>query len=806
MAWLQVVQLNDDWHFDFRSAVIGALLAWIIAVFLYRQREQVKQVLLRLWAPVSAWRQRVRASQEEKYLRVLREHLRRLLLYEPSNPDLIFCSPSFQAPAPLPASAAEATAWSRTITVTYPHLFSGHGKLILTGDQGSGRTMAQTMCCFRDPSTSHEAQTLTRLPIWIDLALLSQLDRHAEISAIEGLTVLAGLFMPEVLPKWLQQHIRHDPVVILLDNWDHLNAEERACVARWIAEVDQLGANVFWVVAASAEGIGPLVETGFVPIKILPPSDKGVVEQLHVGWRTLLGKDPDIADDIYSTRMKDVLHAGAPLWELQLRTILYLKTGELPNRPTDVMERLLEVHLSSVELGRGYDAVAVQAREIAGRVLAAAAATLKQEHRPLSAADLRGLVEAQLPPAEERPRRLEAAVQRLVSGSGLLRQRGKRWYIIHEVWGDFFAARHLATVGDGMDKVQAHLNDPTWTLLSEFYAGLCDVTVLAETLVRDAQVYGNLQPLLRAARWVRVSAPSQPWHKAVIKALAKTLLNDSLNIDTRLSLARALSRAAGSQASSFFLRLLKHPSSEVRQAALRGIAWCGDPEKVVGILAAALQEPDQRLSSSAVAALRDLGTTAAISILTEAMSRVDERLMPPIAEALASMGPDGWQALQEACDHPDLLVRRAAAYGLGQLDEDWARERLIKMAREDPEWLVRSAADTGLQTQEDRIGRPLVVPPPPEVDKMDWLIAWAARQGQGLGVGEAAMETLLQALKEGNPDAKVMSALTLAQIGRESHLSMLEPLMQASDPLVREAATAAVQQIRERYQFPTARA
>jgi len=93
--------------------------------------------------------------------------------------------------------------------------------------------------------------------------------------------------------------------------------------------------------------------------------------------------------------------------------------------------------------------------------------------------------------------------------------------------------------------------------------------------------------------------------------------------------------------------------------------------------------------------------------------------------------------------------------------------------------------------------------PPPEVDKMDWLIAWAARQGQGVGVGEAALKTLLQALSEGNPDAKVMAALTLAQIGRESHLSVLESLMQAADPLVQEAATTAVQQIRRRYQFPT---
>jgi len=31
------------------------------------------------------------------------------------------------------------------------------------------------------------------------------------------------------------------------------------------------------------------------------------------------------------------------------------------------------------------------------------------------------------------------------------------------------------------------------------------------------------------------------------------------------------------------------------------------------------------------------------------------------------------------------------------------------MAREDPEWLVRSAADAGLQAQEERVGTPSIV-------------------------------------------------------------------------------------------------
>jgi len=70
---------------------------------------------------------------------------------------------------------AEAAEWTRTITVAYHHLFNGHGKLVLIGQQGSGRTMSQVMYGFVDGDGEEGAQPFPRLPIWIDLALLPQL-------------------------------------------------------------------------------------------------------------------------------------------------------------------------------------------------------------------------------------------------------------------------------------------------------------------------------------------------------------------------------------------------------------------------------------------------------------------------------------------------------------------------------------------------------------------------------------------------------------------------------------------------------
>jgi hypothetical protein len=218
----------------------------------------------------------------------------------------------------------------------------------------------------------------------------------------------------------------------------------------------------------------------------------------------------------------------------------------------------------------------------------------------------------------------------------------------------------------------------------------------------------------------------------------------------------------------------------------------------MAILAAALREDDAALRESGVLALRDLGTQGAVTFLGETLPKVDEALMLVIAEALAEMSGGG-QVLESLTHHPDLLVRRAAAHGIGQIAEDWARDLLLEIAREDDEWLVRSAADNALQAREEREAEAVTAPAPPQIDQMEWLIAWAARQGQGLGVGDAAMDMLIRAASEGNADAKVLSALTLAQIGRESHLPVVEQMRGTGDPMVEQAAAWASERIRRRY-------
>ncbi len=151
--------------------------------------------------------------------------------------------------------------------------------------------------------------------------------------------------------------------------------------------------------------------------------------------------------------------------------------------------------------------------------------------------------------------------------------------------------------------------------------------------------------------------------------------------------------------------------------------------------------------------------------------------------------------------HPDLMVRRAALHGLGLINEPWAIALVEEIIRTDPQWLVRSTAETALSMQLEELESQMVVLPQPNVEEIEWLIRWAAHQGSGLGIGEAAYTMLVRAIQQGNSSTKLLGILTLNQIGRQEHLTVLQPLLYDPDELVKAQANEAIQNITQRYQI-----
>ncbi|HQE92770.1 MAG TPA: HEAT repeat domain-containing protein [Anaerolineae bacterium] len=798
MLFVELLRQASAWKFDLPSALIGAIVALLVARVIYRQRENIKRFGVKLYSPVVNMRNRARASQEERYITALQESLKGLLLFAPADPTAIFQPPTFAAPPPLPPKLdlQSTSLIPEPLSISFSHIADGYPKLVITGPLTSGRTMALAMTVWQTAQRANKKRPYERFPLWIDLARWNNLSQAESLPPVERLVHLAGLWTTELVPKWALTHLHNEPSLILVDNWDTLPPDERGVIAHWFAEAAQSLPKSCWLVAGGAEGYGALVENGFVPLEIVPPHGEATLGALYDGWAHLLKMGPlEPAEDVLPT-LAWAAEAGASLLELNTRLIVYLQTQQLPFRPVDVLDRFLDSCIPTPNLGEGQAEIAEQARVLFLDVLSHLAKKHRLEGQVLSPQEIHDFITAQLPPDDALSSKLESAIRRILSDTPLLRREGKFWVPAHYLWDDFLTAWALADDPLGADMVQAHLDDPAWTLLIEFYAGLEDVSSLVQVLFTAATT-GDVEGLFRAARLSMVAPEEVAWRKPLMKFLAHIFTDKETDSSMRLRIGRALALSAGEGARAFFIQTLRQPAVAIRSAALRGLGWCGSPREMP-LFEGALQDPDLEVRQSAVAALADLGTSGAVRILQNTMVEGDEQLLPSIAEAL-SKTEEGLNVLKEAANDESLLIRRTVAQGLGRIHQPWAIEILEKMAREDKEWVVRSAAELSLNTLKEQIESKTVVPAPPQVEQMEWLVTWAAGQGSGLGVGPAAMAMLERAITEGDPAAKILGALTLVHIGRENHLTLLKPLLQDSDPSVRQVAEYVMQRLQRRY-------
>jgi hypothetical protein len=794
------------WRFDLTSALIGAAVALILVRIIYQRREQIKAFALKLWSPVVNLRSRAQASQEERYINTLKNELKDLLLFQPADPQKIFQPPTFVAPPPLPVTAETIDdLFVEPLEVSYASLTEGHPWLVMTGPRAVGRTTALAMMVWQTvesvaphlASRSGKKRPYARFPLWIDLAQYRNLSEVQSEPPAERLVQLAALFMPALVPRWTLAHLRNEPSLILVDNWESLPPDTRRVVSRWFGEVAQSLPKSCWLVASGEEGYGPLIEAGFVPLELTPPSGNDMLVALYRGWAELLNGAPDEPGEETLAVLKWAADAGASLLELNTRVLVYLRTRQLPTRPVDVLDRFLDYCIPTPNLGEGQAEVVDHARALTLEALSYLAKVHRLEGRAFTQQEIYDQIGTLLPPEEVRPPKLEGAIRRMLFDTQLLKREGKFWVPAHYIWDDFLTAWALVEEEVGADMVKAHLGDLTWTLLMEFYAALEDVTPLVRTLVQTATVHGDMASLLRAARWGAVAPEDAPWQKSLMKVLAQTFTDPDLDQPTRLRIGHALVSAAGEGARAFFIQTLRQPSVAIRSAALRGLGWSGSPREMP-LFVGALQDPDFEVQQAAVEALGDMGTSGAMRLLRDTMLEAEDQLLPSIAEAL-SKTPEGLEALKEVVSHESLLIRRTAAQGLGRIDQPWTKEILERLAREDSEWLVRSAAEIALNVMKEKAEDKTVVLPPPQIDQMEWLITWAASQGSGLGVGKAAGAMLERAITQGDPKAQILGILTLTHVGREAHLKLLEPLLDSPDADVRYVAEYATRLFERRY-------
>jgi len=277
-----------------------------------------------------------------------------------------------------------------------------------------------------------------------------------------------------------------------------------------------------------------------------------------------------------------------------------------------------------------------------------------------------------------------------------------------------------------------------------------------------------------------------------------------IKIGTAEDLLRVVVSTRDKGLSFLFKQATARPEPAVRRLGARGFGLMRR-EADVAHVAPLAQDAEADVRLAALRALGDIGGQAAIDALAQALLDLDDASRRAAAESLAECGKPGGELLQEGASLGDdkgedvIRVRRAAAYGLARVGEDWARALLTRLEREDKQWFVRSAASDALKLMNEEQGDGETVDLTPlDRDNLGWLVQWAASKGQSLGIGKSATQTLLRALEDLDPNVRLAAVRTYAHIGDADSIPALRARLKDDQPPVRDAAYHAIDAIARR--------
>jgi HEAT repeat protein len=298
--------------------------------------------------------------------------------------------------------------------------------------------------------------------------------------------------------------------------------------------------------------------------------------------------------------------------------------------------------------------------------------------------------------------------------------------------------------------------------------------------------------LMQAAGWLRDAPATARWRSEVLRRLSRLLLDVQQPETLRATAGAALVASEEPSVAAVFKPGLNNPDPFTRRISALCLGALQVPS-LAKALAAGLADDYLDVRWAAALALSATPHPTAIEALANGLLTGDDHLRRACAEALARNAEEGHPLLREALAHDDLLVRRAAVYGLAAAGAPWAVELLRAAQHTEMQWLVRSAIQEVLAAGEQ--AEALAPRPTLPAHALGWLAAWAAQRGEGVPPGPAAVNSLLQATREGDQATRRAAAEAIGWLGDPAHARELYPLLEGQGGLLAETAFRALAQI-----------
>ncbi len=680
-------------------------------------------------------------------------------------------------------------------TLTLPEALSGGCNLVITGQAGTGKTVAlahlASLAANRDPQLGALSHLV---PILVHIADMNLPAPQKDILTpiVDAVATHAPVLDLPRLPGFIHRTFHSGRALFLLDGLDELPPDGIKTAVEYLRQLIAAYPGTHIVTTSCPEQLDGLLSLDFVPLTIMPWGPKERREFLE-RWADLWTRY--IATESWA--QTDI----EPIDPLVLTS--WLETDPLILTPLELTLKTWAAYAGDSRGPTALDSIETHLLRLAPPdVPAAALETLAMQvvltTQPVfDPRKARQWVKSFEPPEEKekpspekkkRQRKGKAAaptpgiLAKMAESGLLISHPDNRMRFVHPVLEGYLAGRALTAY----EVTDTLLQQPDWSgklLAMHYLAAHGDAGPLADALLEQ-----STPPLESAlfipARWLRDAPRKAPWRGKVLAALANLIKEEGLPLALRGQALTALALSGDPGTPALFRAFLKSQFADQARLAALGSGMIRDA-KAIEILGALFRMEDIYARRAACLALVAIGTEPALELVATALLQGDEDLRRAAAEALANHPAEGHAMLRDGIEMEDILVRRAVVYGLGRLDAPWARQILEKVQIEDDQWVVRNAAGELLESKDHpnlRVPRPL--PPPSEAA---WLIAFAGTQNMGIAPGSSATDVLLLALKQGSIEERLASIPYLQKTPTEGVLSQLYQALYGDDLLLREA-------------------
>jgi len=684
--------------------------------------------------------------------------------------------------------------------------------IVIIGEAGSGKTVALAYAAMQifkeDPKCN---KILDHLPLYIHISELdlSKLDSHDPIGLIIDFLVRENSsFVRSRIPESIRALAKQGKLIILVDGLDELPKESFDKAVAFLENLLTAFPNLQFMATASPNYLGGLIKLGFQPLSIACWSNREVnlfVETWNSMWIQQINNtylNSNAADTVDPRIMTNWMTSQnlyiSPLeWTLKIWAAY---SGDL-NGPLAI--NAIDNYLSRIT---GKIIPRTMLEHLALEFIKSSSASL-----PISRVD-DFIFNYSLPINKTSPARKDGSEspslplqrdihaddasisgrtsQSLIDAGLFVKFGNDAIQFINPVITGF-----LASFAIDEDQLNAIVHPFEWSASLSMLRYLSAQGRCADW-INQHLITTSKAPLHRnittAGKWISDAPVTSEWRIDLMRKLLGLVAVDPLPFPVKARLMSLYISSNDSSVSKLLKQLFSTNSVQLKILAALASGAMQDVKQGRD-LANMLTDLNQDIRNAASLAIGALTQSTNIEPIIDLLMNGDDQVRQGAAETLVFFPGRGHEVLKEAISYDDLMVRKAAVFGLAQIKDKWAFDLLEKTSYEDKQWIVRNAAHQAVELSTKP--NPFIPKPLPAPSEVKWLLEFASKKGVGITRGEFPRDILLSCLTEGTLDEKVDSLSYLVRYPDFETVYAIYKLVDMGDKTISEASINALWQI-----------